>query len=257
MLIQIGHVAADHSYWELIPAGFGAVMGALVGAVPAFMLAKRSSKELLRRDADARRDAQKALAFRAMSRIVLMLNAAGTIWRQFEQSITDAEANGLNGPLWMKVLPMAGIDPTPVRFDPDEIALVFRAKHPDLANEMMLLAERHSTNQQAMLDYSARRQHMADQMGSTSMNGNVGTTFLTLDEHNRLTPLATELESLAIQLRAFLKRDVHACVKIAKDFSKAMQDHFNEPDMLKLSFDTELLGLTPESEPKTDPLSIG
>ena len=110
IIIQIGAAGADSKLWELVPAALGEIFGAAAGAIPAFLLARRSSRDVERRDAVDRERKARTSARTAMIKLQRISNDLFTLHKSVEECVAEAEAAGLAAaPLWMKIKPLGGL----------------------------------------------------------------------------------------------------------------------------------------------------
>ena len=236
VLVQCAAAAPDSRLWQLVPGVIGAVIGAAAGAMPAYWLARRSSNEIKDRDAVLRQEDARTAATTAMIRLQRITNSLYTLHHQIERTLAVAEAKGLKGaPLWMMLKPIGGIIPEAVRFETRELAVLFKADRSDLANEMMLMSERHFTTETAMTEYAAKRTALGDLM-QPDMNGTIGTTMATPEMAKRFGPRMAELDDLATQMRHSVKEDLNSAMALMRSYSKAMQKHFDDISFLQLKF---------------------
>lgn len=228
---------ADVQWWDLVPAALGAILGAGAGAVPAFILAKRSSKDVLDRDIAARKAAQRDAAFRTMVKLNELVNEAAGTHRQVEANIAAHPDDAINnGQLWPKMQGLAGLLERQIYFEADELAVTFAAGAPKLANDLSLLAIRIATDVISLREYASARNELGLMMGVSSVEGQVGTTVISREELAKIMPQILHVESLAQQIRPSLKENSDAAVIIQKRFSKKMQEFFSEPKFLEIDF---------------------
>ncbi len=219
-------------WWDLVPAALGAILGAAAGAIPAFMLAIRSSKETLERDRISRMEAQKALALKAFVKLLQITNGQISIRDHIRDMVHAADIpDNEEMTLWQRVMPIGGVSIEPVRFEADEIALLIASKDIELANDMMLLAARAHANDISLVDYGNRRRSLGDEFGAV-MEGEIGTTFVSQEQHRRIAPRSIELESIITQISKNYEDDSKLALDVTKRFCAAVQVHFNDKTFL-------------------------
>lgn len=230
MRILIELTESANPIWDLVPVIVGAVIGAAASAVPSFLLANRSARELRQRDDEERLRLKKAAARSAAFKMQRIVNSLGTINSQLDEMLTVDERRGIPADqLWKRFMPMSGIAPEQTKFETPELALVYDAEEARLANEMILIAERQYAADLALMDYSSRRRALTDQVLSHISNG------LTEDQAlDKSGPIIAELRSVAPQLRAMYRDDKAVAVDAFRKYTKAMQKLFGSPDFLKL-----------------------
>jgi hypothetical protein len=210
------------SWWDLVPSAVGALIGAAAASVPAYLLAARSSKETLARDRLSRKEEQKAAAFRALVKLVTIINGVGTLHRHIEGLISQADAQGHSGlQLWRKVLPLAGFANTELRFEGDDLSVFVSSGEFSYVTDLLQLAERSIALVSAFRSYAEQRKLMTDElatMATAPMEGNLGSIVLTPAELARLEPRSVELEMIVTQLRTFAREDYATAVALGDRF---------------------------------------
>jgi hypothetical protein len=123
-----------------------AVLGALLGYVPAALLARRSSKELLVRDAQQRRESELTEARRAFVKLTLLANTLGSYRDQIEAMVAKATADGNDHmTLSQRLSTFAGVEEEPIiEFDASELAPFIAAAKPEVVDALLLLQRRYA-----------------------------------------------------------------------------------------------------------------
>lgn len=214
--------------WDAAVAFGSAIMGAIVGAVPAFILARRSSKEVLERDRTARLEQEKAVGMRAHIKLGTIVNSILTLQRQLLAAVGDAPAEGVE--LWQCVLPVVGFaGEERITFDAEEAALFLAAGRGEFAEALLLLARRHAVQAEVMKEYNFRRTQLRKDMPPPRhVEGSVGSTYLNQEEMMRVRPQMVELNSLLEQLLGHLEEDVVLALALARDFGPILRPYFKD-----------------------------
>lgn len=133
----------------IIPLASG-ISGAIVGAgasyIPARMLSKRASDEVLKRDKAARRDMDTRAAHQVYVKLHVIANSLGTFQKQIVGMVAKAESDG-NGHMKLheRISNFAGIErERSIEFTAEELAIYIAAKRADYVDDLLLLARRYA-----------------------------------------------------------------------------------------------------------------
>ncbi|MDB5583735.1 MAG: hypothetical protein JWR80_8911 [Bradyrhizobium sp.] len=186
-----------------------AVIGALLGGVPAFLLARRGSKEVLQRDKAARHDVELGLVRQVFVKLDIIANALGSHEQQVEEMIAKADQDGNDHmPIHQRISTFPGIDREPlVTFEACELAVFITAEAPDYVDELILLSRRYAAVLASLatfgrlrteLHYETSRQGIttrdASDVSTTAVHGSPGF-------QNYILLKADELELFARAMR--------------------------------------------------------
>ncbi len=230
--IALGIQNAD--WWDLVPATVGALMGAAAAAIPAWLLARNTSKETLERDRIARREQMEADAFSGVVKLVSIVNGVAALQRTIEEQIAEAQEAGLAGQLWCRVRGLTGLRQEEIKFEARELAVLLAAKEFKYLTEVLLVAERYSTLVAAMQDYADRRRELTDMIPARIENG-VGTFILNQAEQERFGPRILELESMIEELRQTAAKDNEETIRVAGEFGEIARRQLGIADFPVLS----------------------
>lgn len=194
---------SDHA---TLLAGFGgAVLGSGMSALVSFILAKQTSAETLRRDAEVRRAEQKSYVLRLMVKASLVLSDVVAIQQTIEQSLSDANERNLTGlPLWRRVLPIIGSYQT-FDIDPPELSPLIAAKDSALVQASVTLFMQHRNVVEAVKVYGEKRDKVKEIVTTHFSEANgVVTSGMTQEQKSALLPLEVELETIIKNVRTML-----------------------------------------------------
>lgn len=224
-LIQLK--ATADQWWSFGSTLFGAVVGSAVAGVISYLLAAKASKEVLKRDEAARREKDAAMAFQLLVKIGKILSSLAALHHQTEQSIKDAEAKGVSGSLWTKVIPIVATDKR-VYFEAQEIAVLVKLRVNDEINELLILDDKHNGLLRAMELYSHKRSEFGSRFGANIKSDNAGSTFLTVEEMLKASPLMVELNALAESIRSGAREDYTTARSVFLKVSKVLRANFSD-----------------------------
>lgn len=239
---------AGPDLWDGGVALVSAIVGAIAGAVPAFMLAKRSSKEILRRDQQARREQHRMLALRTHVKLGIILNSIAVVKRQIDAAFADPPAIGAEP--WQTVEPVVGAGREyEIDFDIDEMAVMLSIKRGDLADQLSLLARRHTVHGETLKEYAVRRERLRESMPAPSaVNGHTGTTELTRQQMLTVRPQMVALNSLITQLRTFLAADLLLAIALADELPAVIRSELGVADFPGFTIPDEIRANSTDGE---------
>jgi len=237
MAIHFVNYAIDVS--DLVTAIIGGLIGALAAGVPSYMIARMQARELLRRDSDARTREERALAITTAIKFIQIVNSLVGLRNHVEACFVVSEGEKMEA--WQRLIPMVGhSDEANLRFNDSEITLLARARQSDLMQDLLLLANKHSSAIVAWQDYCRRREEVAERAPKpTSFEGERGSTRLTAEQVNALKVYTIPLDNLALGLRAHLDEYVEFARKIAVALPEAYSSYFGIENVIDLSFPSD------------------
>ena len=214
----------------------GAIVGALVAGVIQYAVSKGEHRRNRAIAAEDRKDAQRAIALRIMSKTFSITNQLHSIMSTMLTSLEEAKAGGNEHfALWQRLQPVSSLPAHPTRIDDDEIALLFAVSLSGEANELLMLSEKFYSTIEAVRLFNERRTLLTDQMPAR-MAGPVGTTYLKHDEYQRLAPRMYELQDIALQIRVAIMEDLEYAMEIAKKIGPSFKDYFGDKLFPKAEF---------------------
>jgi hypothetical protein len=218
--------ATFDEWWTFGSTLLGAVVGATVAGVTSYILARQSNKETAAREWAKRRNDDKALAFSLIVKIGEVVSSLASLHHQTEGNIAAAEAEGVDGPLWCKMLPMVGMEKR-IHFESQEIAILLPLKMDSTINSLFILDDQHNSLLATMQHYSAKRTAFGERFGA-DMSGSVGSTTVTIEQYRLAGPPVAELEALAIAIRTDSKKWFEGAIKVFIDVASQLEANFSD-----------------------------
>jgi len=164
-VIEVVKSATIYPWWDLIPSVVGALVGAAAAAIPAYYLAKSSSREAVRRDRISRRDRQKAAAVQGTVKLLIITNDLENIYNHLEGLIERSHEAGRDDmQIWQIITPMVAIEQSKISFNPEELSVFIENHDFDILNDVLLLSNRYWVFKDSMQEYSRRRQELTDML---------------------------------------------------------------------------------------------
>src|SRR6266436_3005569 len=185
--------AADITWWAVVSAFGGAIIGSVSSGLVNFFLQRKSlaaTKAL--RDAD-RREVRKALGYALFFKMIRLSSDLTQLGQPVWEAVEKAEREG-SSVLWPRVLPAAPL-PDPIKFSPEEMALVLSLDN-ELFNNMAALDDLHKNTVEIFRLYGDRCKELTNTLRPSAMVGQVGSTVLTKEERDRIQPRSVELDVL-------------------------------------------------------------
>ena len=227
-LIAYQMAPTGFTWWNVLPSAVGAVLGAASSAIPAYWLANRASKATLRRDEQARVQAEKSATVRGMIKMQVIVNGLEGLHREVHEMIADAQQRGGDHPeVWTMVRGLTGLPGTPVQFNAEEIAIFLAFKDYEFFNDLLVCGTRYNALTAGFAEYTVQRQKLTDLL-SAKMEGIVGSTDLSPENAAFIAPKAAAVESLIAQLIDTTEIDYEAALALAEQFGPKARSCFND-----------------------------
>lgn len=228
---------------DLTSAVVGGLIGALAGGIPAWALARRQSNETLRRDREQRVENQKALAFSVLVKLLHIVNNTILLSNHVKSCLARChELDCAHMEPWQVLVPMAGNPDQDGanRFAAEEMAVFAAMNESVLMQDMMLLAERHTTSLSIFREYCTHRNDFrAIGPKPSHFDGEVGRAWLTAEEVEGFKPYTVPMNSMAVGLDVGLDKDVRLARSVAERFGPATAKYFKVETFAALTFPTD------------------
>ena len=168
---------------------FGAAISALVGAI----LQKNSFAEARRQKEKDRFEVRKAQAYSLFFKMLRIFSNLEILHKSVREVPKPPKADGSLGGAWQTTLPLANL-PDRVKFTSDEMALLL-SLNTLLFNDLGPYDDVHNSVIDVFEMYRTKRVAAMEPF-SAEMNGNIGITTLSKEQHDRLAPRVAELNML-------------------------------------------------------------
>jgi len=230
---------AVHDFWEVAIPTFSGIIGAFAGGVPSYLLARRGSKEVLERDAQSRRDNERAAAQRVFAKLSILTNSLLDWHQQTEAMIARAERDGHGAmPIAQRLSTYAGIArETMPEFTAEELALFVNAGEVGYIDDLVLLQRRHRAAIDNLVAFGTMRSRLHYQMAeygetdrdATGMSRTIAR--VPVGTANRLKLEADELELYAREMRKLLADFAAFAERVATAYGDHIRRYFDDPTM--------------------------
>jgi hypothetical protein len=226
---QIAYSA--YEWWDLIPAIVGGIIGALAGGIPAWLLARRGSKENLARDKEQRTEKELASAFRVFTKLSMIINDLTSTLLQIEEMLLRPVDPDDESPTQRRVSAFAGAESEPtLMFTADDLYVLIAAGEVDYLTDLDLLGRRYAANLRTMHTYAQLKSKLHDLIGESEIIefGPGDRIFTRIDAKNaaKLRMQARALESVIVPLIDGMRRDTQLGIKLAQQYGPKMKAYF-------------------------------
>lgn len=234
---MFAQLLAVTEFWSAI---VGAVAGASASAVPAYLLAKRTSNELKRRDDESRIALQKSVAYKCFSKLMHVTNSLLSLEKQLSAMVLNGRDT--SEPISRRISAFSGLSESDfVYFDSDEIALFVSAGKIEYANELQLLARFNAAILTSLNEYKFAKGKLREFLHQTEIRdydpkGSTRFQMKESDKH-KMDMQEVDLDVLVDGIRANLNNAAKLSVKLASEFGPLMQSHFEDKSMPHLAMD--------------------
>jgi hypothetical protein len=181
------------TWWALVSAFGGSIIGAVLGGTINYILQTAARAEAKKqRDAD-KKEVQIALAYSFLFKMIKVVSGLKQLGRSVRESLDEAASKGFTGAPWRVVLPVVN-PPEPIRFTAEEMGMVLSLDD-KIFNAVAAFDELHNSTAAIFVSYSEGRAAITERFGAT-MEGNIGSSYLTEKEALWLAPREVELNGL-------------------------------------------------------------
>ncbi|WP_322514605.1 hypothetical protein SR870_16395 [Rhodopseudomonas palustris] len=186
------------TWWTLLTAFGGSIVGATVSAVVSFSIQKRNLDAAKRQRDEDKLELRKARGYSLLFKMIKLSSSLENLGKAIQSCFDQAEQHRFEGAPWQIVQPIVG-GPDEVHFAPEEMALLLSIDD-KLFNEIAALDELHNSTVALSNLYGQMRTKVLERFGAV-MSGPIGAIGLTQEEVNWLSPRAAELNSLIEALK--------------------------------------------------------
>ncbi len=222
----------------------GAVLGALVSAIFSWLMYRSSVKREIANERRHRISAEKSSALSALVRLQSAVNLCLDLRSRIIDSLTQAQQGGYGDfQAWQKIHPITGIPPSLAPFQTDELSLLFSAKKPETANELIRFYSRIISLTEALRTYNEVKNKVKDLMPA-HMIGMVGTSSLSYAEYVKVSPFIAECQDLISQIMAAILEDGATAIKLSVLLSSDLNEYFGDTSYRTLFKSEEALNVS-------------
>lgn len=225
---MIADFVASNEFWSAVA---GAVAGALAGAIPAYTLAVRSSKQVLKRDKTQRFELEKAVVSSIYVKLLHIANNAMSGFDHLKAGIERDKPEGESVSLGVPAI--AGFTELElIAFEASEIALCAKAGSPRYGTELQWAARRHSGFIKAMTEYGVQREKISsftDNFPVTGGDPTVSLSYLMSDSDVlRLRRMEFSQDAFLQSIMTNLSELIDLVNKLVSEFRPLLSDYFDE-----------------------------
>lgn len=239
--LELGIKAAD--WWSLASAIIGGVIGSFAGGIPAWLLARRASREASKNERERQAELDQTAWFRIFVKLSTIANGLLSTLIQIDEMLTTSLVDEHDeAPTQRRVLAFAGLNSRDaVTFHADELQVLMKADEADYLSDLELLAQRHLAILLALEEYGRRKAKLHDFL--TSVEGTSFGPKDTMSTHLiganaiRARAEARALESIIAPAVEFLRRDSKFAIKLGEQFGPKMKKFFPTKKVPSFQFD--------------------
>jgi hypothetical protein len=195
-----------------------AIVGAVVGGVIALLVQLIALSAAARERQQERLETQAALGRSVLYKMVSIHSNLFKLAAHIDEGYELARQQGREP--WEAIMPILNV-PDRVVFTPEEMSMLLAQRDDNLFNTLLSMDSIHNSTLAIFLRYAEYRENLGAQLSVDRMDGNVGSTLLTNEEHKRLRPRMVELNGILDSLRTRGRQDadeafaaLHALLKL-------------------------------------------
>lgn len=219
-------------WWDSASNLTAVLIGALISSIISFMIANRSSKEVLRRDDAERSEKEKAAIARTSLTLVDVMSEIQNLRQYLSSQLSKRTQPGReNAEDWELVMPRLGhIPETLPEWDGDGLMILFAANHLDLVQKMILLRRRVASANIAFEGYCARREALKEKMPPpVAFDGPLGRVLITDEQQLALRIYTIPLNDIIKALLANLDENWAMAKSVVEEFTEVARKHLRMP----------------------------
>lgn len=134
-------------WWEFVIAIIAALLGALAGGVPSYLLAVKASRDAANKENEILRSQERSKATRIFLEFQDLLNEAVNDLLMMEEMLAPLKISAEVEPyrIQRRLRPLANLDYLEYsRFSPDDLSLLFSREKGHVAQELLILSKRYN-----------------------------------------------------------------------------------------------------------------
>lgn len=242
--IEISIGQSNYEWWDLVPSVVGGVLGALAGGIPAWVIAKRASKETLARDRLSRLETELATVFRVHTKLSMMINDLSSTLIQIREMLNRPFDPTDESPIQRRVSAFAGKQlQDNAAFTADELSVFVAANQLDYLTELDLFGRRYTADMISLDKYGQLKteiHHLISESDDIEFGpDDVVVTKSSGAGSTKLRMKARTAESIIAPLIQMMEGDIKMGVKIASSFATNLKYYF--PNCKVPGFDLTML----------------
>lgn len=216
-------------WWELVIAGIGAVIGALAGGVPAYLLAIRSTKISAEKEVALKLEAQDDRCYRLFLLIRTMLNDALVTKRYIDEMMQRPMPSDEKHPVQKRVSAFANLQHRDfVRLDVRDLALFKSQNGLDFQSGFSEATDRYNAVIDSLRTYAELRKEHQDfvlEIGEHKIeDGDLISSKYPTSQRGKVLVLEARLETVIAPTVEHLDELCRDLLKIAEEFSTRIED---------------------------------
>lgn len=241
--VPVEIVQSAYNWWDLVPAAVGALIGAAAAAIPAFLLAKKASSEVLTRDQEIRDRDDETTGYRVYTLLEHLANQVISFRSHVEEMISAVPiGEDEEFPLQRRILPMVGTSAADVvSTDRTDLQVFIKHKEAKFVSELFGFIRRYNSLLHSIMAYSELRSEIQragmEAEDYTVEHGNSVALRLDKKGYVRLSLMQRNAETLAVQLVQSLREDSQEAVRLAHTFNGISNRIFGIRDFPRLEWD--------------------
>ena len=222
----------DITWWAVVSAFGGTVIGSVLGGTISFWLQKRSlSATKALHDSD-RKEVRKALGYALLFKMIRLCSDLQQIGGPVFSAVLKAQKEGHVDELWPCVVPVGPL-PDSIKFSPEEMALILSLDN-KLFNDMAAMDDLHNSTVAIFGLYAEKRAALTAMLTPTAIVGAVGSTPLTKEQREKMRPQSIELDILVNAMVERTHIDGKEALNCLRELHAVLEREFNLKHKLEM-----------------------
>ncbi len=216
-------------WWTVGLTGAATLLGAVIGAGIAYLVARQSAAENRNQIEARRRDREETATLRTEVKIIELMNAAAGYHLQMERYIEESKKQlGEFVELWRAMRSFVG-RAKEISIESDDLIAFIRAREFTYLSQILFLASRYNAMIDGVEAYGSRRDQLMEMITPVAMKGLVGSIEVNEQEMRRLRPYIATVQDLAEQTRTNVTEVFEMAKKVTAEFGPIVRRYFNDP----------------------------
>jgi hypothetical protein len=213
-----------------LTAGFGgALIGAFVGGVISWLIARQGAWEALQAGEANRLEMEKTNVLRAILKVNRIANDLYTLRENIRPAIERNARQGTPQPLWTVVRQSVGHSVPRVDFDSSDFVAFVGAGHAEVISDSLLMSDRHATINATFDKYGELRselQTFAAPLSKTDPATGLSVTTVPPNLQNQFDMQSRQLDELINQLWSSVLPATAEAIALSERFGKLAEEMF-------------------------------
>ena len=229
LAVNVVAIHTNPDWWTIGLTALATIIGAAIGAVVAFLVARQTAIDQRAVESIQRRELEELTTMRASVGIMRLVNATAGYRNQIKASLVDADARLPTGtPLCFRLKSSHGAFEE-IELSPDDLLIFIKSRNVGFVGRLLFAVSRYRALCGALDYYANQRDGLLARIVPAEMTGLIGTMMLSKDEERILSPHIASVSDLGEQLILDLDEVFELSTDACREFGKLARAYFGDP----------------------------